>query len=1133
LPVQPIPCGPDGGGTPGDPAACYSPAITTTPLCREDGTTILLVVSSPAADCGDDAAPPEVTGWIDPATGVFTPGAAPADAGPCETPGCVETVCRTLCDDTDGDGAADATYSELWCVRADGTTSLVLTYQGDPSTPYVPVSPVECEWGSQETETLQLCDDSGPFLRRYTWLQGVATFLDYALDGATPHIVTGPVRTCSTGCDAAPVATVGLCLADGTPIAVLLTRDCDGAVTRQGWVQLLTGTYSEGAPPAGARPCGDASAFELTGILCDTDPATGDVLGLVLVEYAYAPDGSLASVQLLNPATGDPYTLQGVLRQCPGGGDQLPEQDSVVLCDVQADGTTTAFVRDYRRDAAGLITGHTDYTLDGGTYAVTGTVGVCQPEQPAPTPPPVDVESYGLCVIDNATGDVLQEIRREVVYDAAGLAVGNRFVDAVTGAPVAVPGGAHLGVCPAPPCRNTSTLLVCDLPQDGTPAATLTDTSGAPYYPYTTGVPTPGAQALWDGGTLTLPDATGPQPGTGGTVRTAAATIQAPRPACDTGTAHVTVQVNVTQLGPDNGCRNTGFIGIYNGSGEANRVALALAPLDTPAGWSGTLTAEADVPAADLAAGNIAVLAAFDAYDDSGATCPPPRRTGWELSAFTTTVAYDQAGCAAQVFANVVTDCETGAVESVTYTLPDGTAYAPTGAIGQCAPASSGTTVPPCGDTELVQLCDLTYDPQAPIPTPARDFTLTGNVVTGNQGTTLWFAQANQPATGVAELTVGGLLATVLYDYRFATAWIGAGGSNPAANDAVYLLEILDGTTVLATRTQNTSNGSSVFPGGVLAEEPPLSFIAPATGTVTIRWTDLTTGGAINDRDLFVMPIELRTSVLTVTASPFLRRMVFDCDGGLTSAEDFALDGSTPYVVEGEVGQCTSGDGGGSTVAPPSPGTSTLLLCDTTATGPVQFLRTLTVDAETGDVLTTADTTLDGDPYDVTGEVGQCAPAEEPCPAHTVLSACRCDDTDGDGIADVEYVELLAVDCAGVLTSVGTYTEDLTQPYAPVSPVDCATVEAGAPLPVTVQAHRVQLPVGGTWDASTVVALRSATFTAHTGTGQITTVEGASTLFRGESVTWSTDKEQDAALVGPLSVTAVDGIVTVAFTTGS
>jgi hypothetical protein len=109
-------------------------------MCRADGTTVLVVVRSDCADCDTPAPDPAIVGWIDPRSGVFTPGAAPADAGPCTTD-CIDTVCRQRCDDTDGDGAPDATYSELWCIKADGTAELVLTYQDDPSAPYTPTRP--------------------------------------------------------------------------------------------------------------------------------------------------------------------------------------------------------------------------------------------------------------------------------------------------------------------------------------------------------------------------------------------------------------------------------------------------------------------------------------------------------------------------------------------------------------------------------------------------------------------------------------------------------------------------------------------------------------------------------------------------------------------------------------------------------------------------------------------------------------------------------------------------------------------------------------------------------------------------------------------------------------------------------
>ncbi|PWI15962.1 hypothetical protein DI272_18680 [Streptomyces sp. Act143] len=1341
--------------------ACCSPSITSTPLCRADGTTVLLVVRSGCDTCGSTPDDPVIAGWLDTA-GVFTAGPPPVDAGPC-TSGCVDTVCRQRCDDTDGDGVADVSYSELWCIKADGTAELVLTYQDDPSVPYTPTAPVDCEYATETTETLTLCDDAGPFLRRYSWLGDTASYEDVELDGSTPHVVTGTVGLCPAApdCEAqtTPAATLGLCLADGTPIAVVVTRDCDGTVTQDGWLNLTTGTYTAGDPPVGTMACGNPRSISTTGTFCDVDPVSGDVLGLVLIEYTYGADGAVDAVRLVDATTGTTYTPQGEVTTCPVGVEQ-PERDLVQLCDTAAGGAVTQFVRDYSRDETGAITGHADYLLDGTAYTPTGTVGrcvdqcrdcetvvlcdtngappatiagtastgtlsngvtwaatapnpfapnrqsdgaawwdvavfpnpavpvtrwtfnqpvnvdfsiamtystgtapgenqvqlppgavplslpsgysynqvthilrvdstvtnagctlntptraqsarfrvtgvttftlqylggrnastecrrfgtwefgaldvslggqfartvcrdctgtvisttdtlldgstpytptglvgVCQPAEEDPQPVEPDTEILVLC--DVAAGGTSTPFLRRLVFPAGGgtPTVTDTALDGVTPytatgtvgrCPSEVPGpvtvtpdtfhgelvlcddagpfvrklvqdeagavtavvdltldGAPytpvgtLGVCsPEPePCRNTSTLLLCDLPTDGAPAPTVTDTPGAPYYPYTTGVATAGAQALWDGGTLNLPAAAGPQPGTGGTVRTAAAIIQAPRPACDTGTAHVTAQVDVTALGPDVGCRITGFLGLYNGTGEANRVDISLAPVDTPVGWAGTLTVEADVPAADLAAGNIAVLLAFDAYDDSGATCPPPRHTAWQLSDFAATVVYDQTGCDVQFLRNVTVDCETGAVTAVVDTTMDGQPYTLTGEPGECA-ATGGSCCPqqPCGDTEVVQLCDLTYDPQAPIPTPAGDFALTGNVVAANDGTTLWFAQANQPADGVAELTVGGLLPATMYEFRFASAWIGAGNPSPATNNAIYLLEILDGTTVLADRTRNVSNGSNVFPGGVLTEDlPPVAFIAPATGAVTIRFTDQTTGGPVNDRDLFLMPLEVRTQALTVTRTPFLRRFTHDCDGDLVSTVDVGLDGATPYTVAGEVGQCAA-DGDGSSVTVP------------------------------------------------------------PCDANNVIQACRCDDTDGDGLPDVGYVELLAVDCDGNLSSLGTYTDGLTAPYTPVAPVSCdAADEAeGAPPALGVQAHRVELAAGAPpWDASGIPTLQSVTAVAHGGTGTITTADGASTLHTGEAATWSVARDDDAALTGPLTITADTGTVTITWTQG-
>jgi hypothetical protein len=185
-----------------------------------------------------------------------------------------------------------------------------------------------------------------------------------------------PCETSRCASPTTPTATVGLCLADGTPIAVTVIRDCLGATLSEGWLNLTTGAWSTGAPPAGTVACGDSQSIQVSGTFCDIDPATGEVLGLVLVEYQYAADGSISGVRLVDAVTGATYTPQGDVSVCPAGVEQ-PEQDLTLLCDTAGDGTVTPFVRDYRRDENGTIVGHSDYTLDHAPYLPTGTVGMC------------------------------------------------------------------------------------------------------------------------------------------------------------------------------------------------------------------------------------------------------------------------------------------------------------------------------------------------------------------------------------------------------------------------------------------------------------------------------------------------------------------------------------------------------------------------------------------------------------------------------------------------------------------------------------------------------------------------------------------------------------------------------------
>lgn len=166
------------------------------------------------------------------------------------------------------------------------------------------------------------------------------------------------------------------------------------------------------------------------------------------------------------------------------------------------------------------------------------------------------------------------------------------------------------------------------------------------------------------------------------------------------------VSVDAEQLGPDTGCAITGAVRLFNGT---TPVATVLPPKDAAAGWSGTLTAEADVPAADLAAGNIAFFVALDTYDDSPQACPgSPRKSSWELSAFTAAVAYEQTGCAPQFLRTVTVDCATGAVLTVTDSTLGGDPYTVTGDVGECTTGVGGDCCPTeeCRDTSTVLLCD-------------------------------------------------------------------------------------------------------------------------------------------------------------------------------------------------------------------------------------------------------------------------------------------------------------------------------------------------------------------------------------------------------------------------------------------
>lgn len=206
--VEPIPCAPGGGGG-GDPGpSCCAPSITSVPLCQEDGTPLLLVLRSPCVCDGAAAADPEVAGWIDPASGTYTAGPAPAGAGPCPSSDCASVTVLRLCDTTPEECLPFLRHLVHNC---DGQVTASTDTAADGTTPYTLVGEaIDCDDCPcpPKTRVVPLCDYEGPgptpvrqFLRHVVYDCTSGTVLeqrDTLLDGATPYTPVGEVADCDT-----------------------------------------------------------------------------------------------------------------------------------------------------------------------------------------------------------------------------------------------------------------------------------------------------------------------------------------------------------------------------------------------------------------------------------------------------------------------------------------------------------------------------------------------------------------------------------------------------------------------------------------------------------------------------------------------------------------------------------------------------------------------------------------------------------------------------------------------------------------------------------------------------------------------------------------------------------------------
>ncbi|MDX3345885.1 hypothetical protein PV387_03400 [Streptomyces sp. ME02-6987-2C] len=748
----------------------------------------------------------------------------------------------------------------------------------------------------------------------------IATRITDPATGA-PYTPVGEIQVCPTSPDCesptTPVTSVGLCLADGTPIAVTITRDCTGATVSEGWLNLSTGAWSAGTVPAGTVACGDTRSIQVSGTFCDVD-AAGDVVGLVLVEYTYDDTGAIASVRLVDAVTGGTYTPTGTVTVCPAGVEQ-PERDLVQLCDTATDGTVTEFVRDYARDETGAIVGHTDYGLDGTPYTPTGSVGVC--------------------------------------------------VD---------------------PCRTTSVLTLCDTVPAGPLdlASRLTFTNDADPLPWT--IPGGGVnhqpalvsgQPFWDGGTVTIaPTAATETPEPLHRVISAQIGVQGAAQLCDPPTdVTLTLTADILNLGPGAGQATCGRWHLHNGATIVTSQAATSTPVNGVANFSITGT----VPWADILAGQVHIAMDLETTHLG--------RKSWEVSQFEVTVdpaelepCETAAGEAIPFLRTVVIDC-TGATVSVTDTTLDGQPYTAAGEVGQCQSSGGccdGGTTEPCRDTSTVLVCDVPADSTTVVTPTIVDGVSADTGQTQFQDhpgpyTDLWSGGTFVYPAGVGptqeHLTATGQLTADMAacDGASGTVTISVRVRNDGPSEGQAwdgALRLFRGTTLIASH--NALEWAPPGWQGTLTVSAPVTAADIAAGDIRVALTLETyhLGAKAWTADQFTAALELEGCEAT-SSTQFLRTLVTDCETGeVVSTTDTTLDGQ-PYTVTGEVGQCTPADSGSSSNCRDC---EQLVLCDVTEEGTHSFLRVVCRDC-TGAVISVLDTELDGTtPYTVAGTPGRC-----------------------------------------------------------------------------------------------------------------------------------------------------------------
>lgn len=560
-------------------------------------------------------------------------------------------------------------------VRApDGT--ITIAFLGNDGIPVVPDEwrPGECPQG--DTELLEICDlgtdPPTPFVRRVTYdgVGEVASAEDVNYVG-TPYVPVGPVGRCAGQISVEVDQTLG-------PV-------CYNTI-----------------PPLPASTQGFLTLDE------NDVPVLYDLLGNVV------PAGTYTIVFCAEEA-------RTAIVLCDQGNNNQPFVRSFIGSPVVTD--------------SGILSAD-DVDLDGNVYVPVGPVGVCE-----------DADREVVCWTQTSTGDQLHTgtIRHDDSLPAPGWILfdqnltpvspaepGLTFVPCTECCPVVVGDGcwettdpaatgrytalrmpdgtillvdqvdghtvapADVVACPQD-CTNATTLLVCDIPPgdpDGTPTATdsatqyIADTANADF------VQRPGGgAALWSGGAINFGPDVSTGPGITQVHRFVAGTLQATPPTCTDGTVHLSLSVEAQNLGPGAACSGAGRFRLFRVSDGA--VLSAGTPLfGTPVGDTEVLIIEADIPAADLTAGNVAVWLDVETFQ-TGAPCVPPDGRQWQARNFTASYVYGTEGCETQFFRTILTDCETGETIATVDTTPDGAPYVVAGDVGQCS-TSSGSTGSSC-----------------------------------------------------------------------------------------------------------------------------------------------------------------------------------------------------------------------------------------------------------------------------------------------------------------------------------------------------------------------------------------------------------------------------------------------------